>query len=81
MWQANVLRHMCSWMLHEPDPDEKLRSWLDEAAEGDDEYIRWVLSTWHKMRDLTTLDLEKLAWQTNLWQAHRNFGSDEQRAP
>ena len=81
-WQARVLRHMCHWALHAPDPQAQFESWIDEAAEGDEKYIVWALLTWRKLRDLAAFELEQLAVQTNQWQAHRTFGvEDSVRAP
>lgn len=80
-WQAKVLRHMCTWQLHAVDPDETFSNWVAEAGQGDEPYIVWAYSRWEKIRTMTSLDVEKLAYQTNLWQAHRNFGSDQQAAP
>lgn len=80
-WQANVLRHFCSWRLHHPDPQLTFDHWIDEAAQGDEAYIVWALVTWRKLEDMAAFQLEALAYRTNLWQAHRGFGSNQQPPP
>lgn len=80
-WQARVLRYMCHWMLHYEDPEEIYQEWLNDGPELAEDKLRWVMQTWNKVSFLTSSSLEELAYQTNLWQAHQNFGSDQQRAP
>lgn len=80
-WQARVLRWMCSTCLHDPEPEARFEAWVDEAADGDDSYLVWALRAWKKLSRMPAFELEQLAYQTNLWQAHRCFGSSAQPAP
>jgi hypothetical protein len=59
-WQLDALVWLSRTGMHEADPDQTVREWLEEAGEADTAYMLWVCTAWHDIRTSAFFALEVL---------------------
>lgn len=59
-WQLHAIQRLTTVALDYPEPQEWLDNWLAEAAESDEDHVRWVLDVSKDIFDLTSTSLERL---------------------
>lgn len=57
-WQVSALRFMLRSYLHDPEPDEAIERWLDEAGDADGVYLRWAIRTAYTVSTMSATALQ-----------------------
>jgi len=57
-WRLETVVALCRIAMHSPDPEQRVREFLDEAGDGDEAAIVFVHFAWSHLRHLPQYELE-----------------------
>lgn len=57
-WHLGCEIWLCELLLQYAEPDHAVEAMVDSASEENEKEVRWLLSLWDELRDLSSLSIE-----------------------
>lgn len=71
-WRISCSIQITRWWMHSADPTEDFREWLEEAAEGDEPYMRYAIRAFEQTSHLNYVELEERMAMLVRWRERRH---------